>query len=179
MPKFASSHAEEVYMAAVDLGQKAAEMENVQRRNFQLLNGKLTMLDEPETLTPKKARHLLDAKNRLRDEHVPVLATLLDSLLDSIAMLDMKLDLSAIRAQVVGLGVPGTGLGMATCFLNYGMALGVLHKDLSRLTEVKDLVAMVLGTFEDPGFTYSEQSRVESIVDTLSRVASQLIVLWK
>jgi cytochrome b involved in lipid metabolism len=179
MPKFASSHAEEVYMAAVDLGQKAAEMENVQRRNFQLLNGKLTMLDEPETLTPKKARHLLDAKNRLRDENVPVLATLLDSLLDSIAKLDMKLDLSAIRAQVVGLGVPGTGLGMATCFLNYGMALGVLHKDLSRLTEVKDLVAMVLGTFEDPGFTYSEQSRVESIVDTLSRVASQLIVLWK
>ncbi|KAJ5269475.1 hypothetical protein N7505_005233 [Penicillium chrysogenum] len=48
-PKFASSHAEEVYMAAVDLGQKAAEMENVQRGNFQLLNGKLTILDEPET----------------------------------------------------------------------------------------------------------------------------------
>jgi hypothetical protein len=138
-PKFASSHAEEVYMAAVDLGQKAAEMENVQRGNFQLLNGKLTILDEPETLTEK---------NRLRDEHVPVLATLLGSLLDSIAKLDMKLDLSDIRAQVVGLGVPETGLGTATCILDYEMALDMLHKDLSRLTEVKELAAMVLGTFK-------------------------------
>ncbi|KAJ6184585.1 hypothetical protein N7519_005886 [Penicillium mononematosum] len=176
-PKFASSHAEEVYMAAVDLGQKAAEMENVQRRNFRLLNGKLTILDEPETLTPKKARHLLDAKNRLRDEHVPGLATLLDSLLDSIAKFDMKLDLSAVRAQTVGLAMPETGLGTATRFLNYEMVLDTLQEDLSRLTEVKELAAMVLGTFENPGFTYSGQSRLESIVDTLSRVASQLIVL--
>jgi hypothetical protein len=59
-------------------------MENVHRRNFQLLDGKLTMLDDPEVLTPKKARHLL--------EHVPALATLLDALLDSIAKLDNKLD---------------------------------------------------------------------------------------
>lgn len=61
-PKFASSKTEEVYMAAVDLGQKVAEMENVHRRNFQLLDGKLTILDKPQILTPKKARHLLDAK---------------------------------------------------------------------------------------------------------------------
>lgn len=36
---------------------------------------------------------------------------------------------------------------------------------------------MVLGTFEDPGFTYSGQIWLESIVDALSRVAGQLIVL--
>jgi hypothetical protein len=83
-PKFHCSLTEEFYMAAIDLGQKAAEMENVHRRNFQLLDGKLTMLDDPEVLTPKNARHLL--------EHVPALATLLDALLDSIAKLDNKLD---------------------------------------------------------------------------------------
>ena len=177
-PKLASSHTEEVYMAAVDFGQKAAEMENMHRRNFQLLNGKLTMLDEPETLTPKKARHLLDTKNRLRDENVPVLATLLDSLLDSITKLDMKLDLGTVRAQTTGLGMPETGLGTAkTRFLNYEMALDSLEKDLSRLTELKDLVSMVLGTFEDPNFTYSKQSRLGFIVDTLSKILSQLIVL--
>ncbi|CAG8909187.1 unnamed protein product [Penicillium egyptiacum] len=176
-PKFASSHAEELYMAAVDLGQKAAEMENVHRRNFQLLNGKLTMLDEPETLTPKKERHLIDSKKRLQDEHVPVLAMLLDALLDSIGKLDMEFDLSATRAQMAVLVTPGTGLGTVTRFLDYETALDGLKKDSSRLTEVKELVAMVLGTFEDPGFTYSEQSQLESIVDTLSRVASPLVVL--
>lgn len=175
-PKFASSHVEEVYMAAVDLGQKAAEMENVHRRNFQLLNGKLTMLDEPKILTPKKARHLLDAKNRLQGEHVPGLAILLDALLDGIAKLDINLDLNTARAQMVGLA-PGTGPGTATRFLNYEMALDMLRKDLHRLTEVKELVAMVLGTFEDPGFTCSEQSQLEPIVGTLNRVASELVVL--
>jgi cytochrome b involved in lipid metabolism len=176
-PKFSFSQAEEFYMSAVDLGQKAAEMENVHRRNFQLLNGKLTILDEPEVLTPKKARHLLDAKNRLQDEHVPALAMLLDALLDIIAKLDMKLDLSTIRAQMVSLVAPETKQGTATRFSNYEMAVDTLQKDLSRLTDVKELVAMVLGTFEDPGFTYSERSQLESIVDTLSRVASQLVVL--
>lgn len=176
-PKFASSQSEGLYMAAVDLGQKAAEMENVYRRNFQFLKGKLTMLDEPEVLTPKKAHHLLDAKNRLQDEHVPVLAMLLDALLDSIAKLDMKLDLSTTRAQMVGLVAPETKLGTSTRFSNYEMAVDMLQKDLSRLTEVKELVAIALGTFEDPGFTYSEQSQLEFIVNTLSRVASQLVVL--
>ncbi|KGO35837.1 Cytochrome b5 [Penicillium expansum] len=169
-PKFASSLIEEVYMAAVELGQKAAEMENVHRRNFQLLNGKLTMLDEPETLTPKKARHLLDAKNRLQDEHVPVLAMLLDVLLNNIAKLDKKLDLSVSRAQIVGLLAPETDSGTATRFLSYGMALDTLQTDLGRLTEVKDLVAMVLGTFEEPGFTYSGQSQLESTVASLLNI---------
>lgn len=57
------------------------------------------------------------------------------------------------------------------------MALDTLRKDLSRLTEVKELVAIILGTFEDAGFTYSEQSRLEYIVGTLNRVASHLVVL--
>jgi hypothetical protein len=152
-------------------------MENVHRRNFQLLNGKLTMLDKPDVLTPKKARHLLDAKNRLQDEYVPALAMLLDVLLESIAKLDMKLDLSATRARIVGLLSPGTGSGTASRFLDYGMALGTVQKDLSRLIEVKELVAIILGTFEDVGFTFSEQSWVEPIVDTLNRVASHLVVL--
>ncbi|KAI9650218.1 hypothetical protein NHQ30_000231 [Ciborinia camelliae] len=176
-PKFASSKAEDLYMAAVDLGQKAAEMENVHRRNFQLLNGKLTMLDEPGLLTPKKASHLLDAKNRLQDEHVPALAMLLDALLDDIAKLDIKIDLSTIRAQTVGFVPSETKVGTAIRFLNYEMAVDTLQKDLSRLTEVKNLVAMVLGTFEDPGFTYSEQSQFESIVNNLSSIASRLVLL--
>ncbi|KAJ5401876.1 uncharacterized protein N7487_007772 [Penicillium crustosum] len=175
-PKFASSQIEEVYMAAVDLGQKAAEMENVHRRNFQLLEGKLTVLDKPEALTPKKARHLLDAKNRLQGEYVPALATLLDVLLESIAVLDMKLNLSTTRARIVGLLSPRTGSGTAARFLDYGMALDTLRKDLSRLIEVKELVAIILGTFE-AGFTYFEQSRLEYIVGTLNRVASHLVVL--
>ncbi|KAJ5412971.1 hypothetical protein N7465_005276 [Penicillium sp. CMV-2018d] len=176
-PKFTSSQVEGVYMAAIELGQKAAEMENVHQRNFQLLDGKLTMLDKPEVLTPKKARHLLDAKNRLQDEYVPALATLLDALLESIAVLDMKLDLSTTRARMVGLLSPGTVLGTATRFSDYGMALDTLRRDLNRLTEVKDLVAIILGTFENAGFTFSEQSRLESIVGTLNRVVSHLVVL--
>lgn len=60
---------------------------------------------------------------------MPVLATLLDFLLNSIAKLDMKLDLSTVRAQMVGLGMPGTGLGTATHFLNYEMALDTLQED--------------------------------------------------
>lgn len=176
-PKFPSSKAEDLYMAAVDLGQKAAEMENVYRRNFQLLNGKLTMLDEPELLTPKKARHLLDAKNRLQDEHVPELAMLLDALLDDITKLDMRLDLTTIRAQTVGLAPPETKAGAAIRFSNYQMAVDALQKDLSRLTEVKKLVALVLESFEDTGFTYYEQNQFKSIVNNLSRIASQLILL--
>jgi hypothetical protein len=78
---------------------------------------------------------------------------------------------------MVGLVAPETKQGTATRFSNYEMAVDTLQKDLSRLTDVKELVAMVLGTFEDPGFTYSERSQLESIVDTLSRVASQLVVL--
>ena len=57
------------------------------------------MLDEPEFVTPKKARYPLDAKNRLQDEHVPVLAMLFDALLDDIAKLDMKLDLSTFELR--------------------------------------------------------------------------------
>ncbi|CRL25828.1 Indoleamine 2,3-dioxygenase [Penicillium camemberti] len=176
-PKFASSQAEEAYMAAVELGQRAAEVENVHRRNFQLLDGKLTILDKPEVLTPKKARHLLDAKNRLQDEYVPALAMLLDVLLESIAMLDMKLDLNTTHVQMVGLLSPGTGPGTATRFLDYGMVLDTLRKDLGRLTEVKELVAIILGAFEEGGFTCSEQSRLESIAGTLNRIASHLVVL--
>ncbi|KOS48758.1 hypothetical protein ACN38_g184 [Penicillium nordicum] len=176
-PKFASSQIEDVYMAAVELGQKAAEMENVYRRNFQLLNGKLTTLDQPKILTPQKARHLLNAKNRLQDEYVPTLAMLLDVLLENIAMLGMKFDLTTTRARMVGLLSPGTGPGTAARFLDYGMVLDTLRRDLSRLTEVKELVAMILGTFEDDGFTCSQPSRLESIVGMLNRIASHLVVL--
>jgi cytochrome b involved in lipid metabolism len=176
-PKLASSKAKDVYMAAVDLGQKAAEMENVHRRNFQLLNGKLTVLDEPGLLTPKKARHLLDAKNRLQDEHVPALAMLLDALLDDIAKLDTELDLSTIRTQMVGLVPPKTKAGTATRFSNYEMAIDTLQKDLSCLNEVKMLVAEVLGTFEDPDFEYFKQSQFESVINNLNNIVNRLVLL--
>lgn len=176
-PKLASSQAEELYMGAVDLGQKAAEVENVHRRNFQLLDGKLTMLDEPEVLTPKKARHLLDAKTRLQDEHVPALVMLLDVLLGSIEKLNMRLGITTIRAQMVRLVAPETKIGTATNISNYETAMDMVQKDVRRLNEVKELVAMVLGIFEDHGFTCSEQSQLDSIVDLLSRVATQLVVL--
>jgi cytochrome b involved in lipid metabolism len=179
-PKFDSSqavHAEDLYMDAVDLGQKAAEMENVYRANFQLLDGRLTMLDEPGVLTPKKARHLLDAKNRLQGEHVPALAMLANALLDSIARLDTRVDVSTIRAQMVGLAEQETRLGTAARFSDYEMAVATLQNDLSQLTKVKDLVALVLETFEAPCFTNSEPSQLKFIVSTLSQVASHLVVL--
>jgi cytochrome b involved in lipid metabolism len=179
-PKFDSSsavQAEDLYMAAVDLGQKAAEMENVYRVNFQLLDGKLTILDEPEVLTPKKARHLLDAKNRLQNDHVPVLVMLANSLLDNIAGLDTTLDLSNIRAEMVGLIGPETRLATATRFLDYKMAVETLQKDLDRLSEVKELMVLVLETLEKPCFAYSEPSQLESIVNLLSQITSQFVLL--
>lgn len=78
---------------------------------------------------------------------------------------------------MVGLLSPGTGLGTATRFSDYRMALDTLRKDLNRLTEVKDLVAIILGTFENASFRCSEQSRLESIVGMLNMVASHLVVL--
>ncbi|KAK6593999.1 cytochrome b5-like Heme/Steroid binding domain-containing protein [Botrytis cinerea] len=176
-PKFATSKAEDIYLAAVDLGQRAAEMENVHRRNFQLLDGKLTALDEPSILTPKKARHLLDARNRLRDEHVPVLAMLLDALLNAIANLTMEVDLSIIRAQTAGLVSPKRKIGTAVRFSSYEMAVDLLLKESDRLTDIKNLVAIVLATFEDVDFVYSEQSQFGSVMSNLSSVSSQLILL--
>jgi cytochrome b involved in lipid metabolism len=176
-PQLVSSQAEELYMAAVALGQKAAEMENVHCRNFQLMDKKLTALDEPGLLTPKKARHLFDAKNRLQYEHVLALAMLLDALLDIIARLDVTLDMSAIRAQMAGLLTPDRKSGTAIRFSDYEMAIDILRKDMIRLTEVKELVAMVLESLEDPNFKCSDQGQLESIGDALSRAASQLVVL--
>ncbi|TEY49957.1 hypothetical protein BOTCAL_0280g00010 [Botryotinia calthae] len=151
-PEFTTSKADDIYLAAVDLGQKAAEMENVHRRNFQLLDGKLTALDEPNILTPKKARHLLDARNRLQDEHVPALAMLLDALLNAIAKLNMEVDLSIIRAQTIGLVSPERKIGTAARFSSYEMAVDLLLKESDRLTDIKKLVAIVLETFEDADF---------------------------
>jgi len=176
-PKFASPQLEEIYMSAVELGQKASEMENVQRRNFQLLNGKLTVLDEPEVLTSKKARHLLDAKNRLQDEHVPGLAMLLDDLLEDLVKLDIRSGLSDLRAQVSGVMTSEGKRGTAIRYSNYEMAVVTIQKDLSRLTEVKELVATLIGTFEDPGFTFCERAQLDFIAGTLSRVAKELVAL--
>ncbi|KAJ5919761.1 hypothetical protein N7454_009596 [Penicillium verhagenii] len=176
-PQLDSPQAEELYMATVEFGQKAAEMENVHRRNFQLLDGKLTHLDEPEVLTPKKARHLLDAKNRLQDEHVPSLARLLNDLLDIIAKSDVKLDLATIYAQTAALVGPEVETGTATRFSDYETASYTLQRDLRHLTEVKELVSMVLGVFEDPGFSISDASCFGSIGETLNRVAGRLAAL--
>ncbi|TGO51219.1 hypothetical protein BCON_0166g00060 [Botryotinia convoluta] len=129
IPKIASSKAENVYMATVDL-----------------------------VLTPKKARHLLDARNRLQDKHVPVLAMLLDALLDDIAKLDLKLDLNIMRTQTVGLVSPERKIGTATRFSSYEMAVDTLMEELGRLTDFKKLVARVLEIFEGADFTCSEQS---------------------
>ncbi|PYI05123.1 hypothetical protein BO78DRAFT_270050, partial [Aspergillus sclerotiicarbonarius CBS 121057] len=166
-PKLASGQVKEMYLAAVELGQKAAEMENVYRRNFQLLDGKLTVLDEPEVLTAKKARHLLDAKNRLQDEHVPAMAMLLDALLERMGEFDGMVDVRAARAEMAGLVAPERTLGTATRYENYGMAVDTVQTDLGRLTEVKECVAMVLETVEDQGFTCSDHSRVQAMMDTL------------
>jgi cytochrome b involved in lipid metabolism len=176
-PKFNSSLADELYMATVDFGQKAAEMENVCRANFQLLDGKFTILDEPGVLTPTKARHLLDARHRLHDEHVPALAMLVNALLDSITRLNTKIDMSTIRAQLVGLVEPETRLGTTTRFSDYAMAVNTLQKDLSRLTKVKELVVLLLETLEGNCYTNCEQSQLEFIVNTLSRAVSELVML--
>lgn len=57
------------------------------------------------------------------------------------------------------------------------MAVDTLRRDLSQLTEVKELVAMVLKTFEDPSFTCAEQGEPKFIVGTLNQVASLPVVL--
>lgn len=176
-PDFRALQAKEVYMAAVELGQKAAEMENVYRANFQLLDGKLTLLDRPGVLTPKKKRHLLDAKNRFQKEHVPALATLLDALLDRIADSDMVLDLSDAHAKIHGLVSSEREFIAASKFSNYSIVMKMLRADLGRLTEVKELVATLLETLEDTSFASSERSRLTSIVGILGQVASQLMVL--
>jgi hypothetical protein len=176
-PKFNSSLAEELYMAAVDFGQKAAEMENVYRANFHLLDGKFTILDEPKILTPQKARHLLDAKNRLQDEHVPALAMLVNVLLDSIARLNTGFDLSIIYAQMLRLVEPESRLGTATRFSDYKMAVNTLRKDLSRLTKVKELVVLLLENLEGHYFAILEPSQIELIVNALSRAVSELMML--
>ncbi|KAF7911778.1 uncharacterized protein EAE98_011893 [Botrytis deweyae] len=176
-PKFASSKVKEAYLTAVDLGQKAAEMENVHRRNFQLLNGKITALDEPEVLTPKKARHLLDAKRRLQDEHVPALAMLLDNLLDDIAKLIIDLDLSPIRAQTIDLISRVGKVGTKAWLSSYNVAVDMLVSDLSQLTQIKKLVATTLEIFEDDDFMRSKRSQFELIIKDLNSVANLLINL--
>lgn len=176
-PGFLSLQAKEVYMAAVELGQKAAEMENVYRANFQLLDGKLTVLDKPGVLTPKKARHLLDAKNRFQKEHLPALATLLHTLLEKIGDSDMVLDLSAVWAQVLALTSSETKLVPPAQFSSYETAIDTLQRDLSQLAEIKELVATLLETLEDPSFASSERGESTSIVGTLGQVASQLMAL--
>ncbi|RAK96289.1 cytochrome b5-like heme/steroid binding domain-containing protein [Aspergillus ibericus CBS 121593] len=173
-PPWASSQVKEVYLAAVDLGQKAAEMENVYRRNYQVLDGKLTGLDEPGVLTAKKARHLLDAKNRLQDEHVPGMAVLLDVLLERLGKLG-TVDVRAARADVAGLVAPERTLGTATRYDSYEEAVQTVETDLGRLTEVKEGLARVLETVEEE--SCSGPSQLQSIADTLRTVARQLVVL--
>jgi cytochrome b involved in lipid metabolism len=100
-PRFASVDPEDAYDATVELGEKSAEIENIYRTTFQFLNGKMTALDQPNVLTPQKARHLRESQCQLHDEHAPLLATLLDTVLAAVLRLDPQRehDLNPLRAR--------------------------------------------------------------------------------
>ncbi|RAL15144.1 uncharacterized protein BO97DRAFT_462991 [Aspergillus homomorphus CBS 101889] len=173
------------YLAATALGFKAAEVENIHRTNFQILDGQLTGLDEARVLTPQKARHLQNARARLQDEYIPALAGLLEAL---------RVEVSSRRSHRGGQPVdelvarltakrrrPETVVAL---FTDYATAVDMLHRDLRRLREVKELVATVLAAWEEDGGPEGfcvdvahERRLLETTLDTLKRVATALVVL--
>jgi hypothetical protein len=104
-PGFASVDPEDAYDAAVELGEKSSEIENIYRTTFQFLNGKLTALDKLNVLTAQKAGHLRESQCQLHDEHAPLLATLLDTVLAAVLRLDpqRERDLNPLRARVASI----------------------------------------------------------------------------
>lgn len=177
-PVFPSSECEELYMAAVDLGQNATELENIHRRNFQLLDGRLTVLDEPEVLTPKKARHLLEAKVRFQDNELPALTTLLDSLIKGLVTLDKNLDISPIRAQITKILASDGSNRPENPYQDYHAAVQALKDESGRLTKIKKHVAMVLEVLERSDFQKSsDNGQLTSLLSSLGKVASEMIML--
>ena len=187
-PDLSTPEIEELYIAAVDLGQKAAEMENVSRTNLRLLEGKFTYLDKPETLTAQKTNNLRDAKIRLQDEYVPRLAMLLEAVLDGVAKLDATYDISAMRADINLLTTPRAAAVVSAerneavaerFFSSYAVAMSTIETDLARLAHLKDMIALVMQSLEQPDSTQSEHAKIVGIVQKLGQAAGQLVVLSK
>ncbi|KAI2792042.1 hypothetical protein POX_b02075 [Penicillium oxalicum] len=176
-PRLTSPEENELYLAAVDLGKKAAEMENVHRANFQILNGKLTNLDEPGILTPKKARHLHDAKKRLRSEHLPALASLVALVLDSLAELNIKLDLFSARTRIQTLLGSDSMSGETVMLSNYQAAVATLRADLADLVGVKEHTSSLLATLEDSESGIHHPRWTKGVADSLNEIVNHLVKL--
>jgi len=176
---FASPRLQVLYDKAALLAQRIAETENICRTTLTFLHAKMTVLDQPNELTPQKLHHLRRTKELIREKHATTLANQLDALLILFEGTTMNCNASKVREA---LGEVPHRISVHTedaSFGNCDTALGWFEADFQGLSAMKRIAAATLKRLESlPLVTeYLDTCGADALMEGLTAISEEILRL--